>query len=130
MSLYLHGIGTAVPPHSIAQADAALAAQSFSLPSRAEQLLAARMFDRCGVAQRHTVILESSTPGATMPQSFYRPAEQPGDFGPTTAERMKFYEARAGELGTTASREACSGGMGSASIPTASVLRGSIPTIR
>jgi predicted naringenin-chalcone synthase len=106
MSLYLHGIGTAVPPHAIAQSDAASAAQSFSLPSRAEQLLAARMFDRCGVGRRHSVILESSTPGSPMPQSFYQPAEQPGDFGPTTGERMKFYEARAGELGTASAREA------------------------
>ena len=106
MSFYFHGIGTALPPRSIKQLDAARLAQSFRQLAPSSQQLAHRLFERCGVENRHSVILENLSGAVTDLQSFYLPAQNELDFGPTTAERMRFYEAAAASLALPAAQRA------------------------
>ena len=60
MPMLIAGIGTALPPHRIAQSDAAEIAQQFSCETPAQQRLFKGMYRRAGVETRHSVVLERS----------------------------------------------------------------------
>ncbi len=64
------------------------------------------LYRRSGVRTRHSVVLESSDPAATVRQTFYPPARDEADGGPTTSERMLRYEVHAGPLAVSAARRA------------------------
>lgn len=106
MSLHIHGIGTAVPQHFIAQSDAANSARTYCATSRAQQQVLTRLYQRSGVQTRYSVILAGSTNGVPAQQSFYVPAANDADPGPTTAERMRLYEESAADLGLSATVDA------------------------
>jgi prepilin-type processing-associated H-X9-DG protein len=106
MSLHLHGIGTAVPRHFIEQGDAAVVARTVCAPSRAQQQVLARLYQRSGVRTRHSVVLQGSTNGVPARQAFYIPATESDDPGPSTAERMQIYEESAEVLGASAAAAA------------------------
>lgn len=105
MSLYLHAIGTALPPESIGQVDAARLAESFCEATTNRQQMLQKLYRHSGVRERHSVILE---PGdAAIPEhSFYPPAKSDTDVGPTTGDRMEQYEQHAAPLAIAASRAA------------------------
>lgn len=106
MSIYLCAIGTAVPPHSIEQSDAASeTVRLFCRSARGQQVLS-KVFQRSGVRNRYSVVLQTSTNGEPARQSFYRQAEDDGDRGPTTADRMSAYECAAAGLALSAADEA------------------------
>jgi predicted naringenin-chalcone synthase len=65
-----------------------------------------RIYQRCGVRTRHSVVLDSSTNCKPAEQAFYFPAATDHDSGPTTAERMRRYEASASSLALSAASEA------------------------
>jgi predicted naringenin-chalcone synthase len=109
MSFYFHGIGTALPPRSLTQSSSARLAQSFRHAGSPENPLAARMFERCGVENRHMVVLPENAGPEDEGQTFYRPAEAHDDFGPTTGERMQFYESAAAGLALPAAQRAMHG---------------------
>jgi len=94
------GIGTAVPPHRIAQADAAEIAMQFSCETPAQERLFKGMYRRAGVETRHSVVLEASDGDLGARQSFYAHAN------PTTRDRMRKYGEQAGALAVSAGREA------------------------
>lgn len=98
MSMLLEAIGIAVPPHFIAQADAAGVAHELFASSCQHPQVLAKLYQRSGVRTRHSVVLRDSTNGEPARQSFYRPVTDSGDFGPTTAERMRVYEDSASQL--------------------------------
>lgn len=100
MATRLVGIGTAVPSHRIAQADAAEIAQGFSCSTPAEERLSQALYRRAGVEGRHSVILDSSTGPLETRQAFY------GSTSPTTRARMQKYEAAAGALARSAASSA------------------------
>lgn len=106
MSLHVLGVGTAVPPHHITQADAARIAADFCGQQKERQRLLSILYRRSGVRTRHSVVLESSDPAATVRQTFYPPARHEADGGPTTSERMLRYEVHAGPLAVSAARRA------------------------
>lgn len=64
------------------------------------------LFRRSGVQTRHSALLQQS--GAPMKecQSFYPPRSAAVPHGPTTAERMAFYERNAGDLAISAATQA------------------------
>ncbi|HEV3344741.1 MAG TPA: type III polyketide synthase [Pirellulales bacterium] len=106
MSLLLHAIGTAVPRHFITQEDAAGVAQTICVSSPGQGQAVNRIYQRCGVRTRHSIVLEGSTNGKPAEQAFYVPAKSDCDSGPTTAARMRLYEESAGGLALSAASEA------------------------
>ncbi len=85
MTMSIAGIGTAVPPHRIAQADAAEIATQFSCETPAQERLFKGMYRRAGVDTRHSVVLEATQGDLGARQSFYTHAN------PTTRDRMRKY---------------------------------------
>jgi predicted naringenin-chalcone synthase len=101
---FISSIGTAVPRHRMAQSDAAAMAVSLTgIAGRRERSLAA-LYRRSGVAQRHSVILTSSTNGVPAEQEFFRPAIATRERGPSTARRMRAYERLSTPLALRAAR--------------------------
>jgi predicted naringenin-chalcone synthase len=98
--MLIAGIGTAVPPHLIAQADAAEIAQQFSCETAAQERLFQSLYRRAGVETRHSVVLHASTGELDDRQSFY------GRDNPTTRDRMRKYEQEAGALAVAAAQKA------------------------
>lgn len=113
MSFELLGIGTTTPRHSIEQAEAAQHAAAFSCSDEStdqQRRLLPILYRRAGVKRRHSVVLENSSSGETVRQSFYPPATSENDLGPTTSERMSAYEAHAATLASDAVRRALQSG--------------------
>lgn len=106
MTLLLAGMGTALPPHRISQADAAAQAQNMCGMGVEQQRLIPPLYRRAGVQSRHSVILDSSTSETPATQLFYPASLGPDDPGPTTGQRMEQYELSAGPLAIRAARAA------------------------
>jgi predicted naringenin-chalcone synthase len=100
MPMIIAGIGTALPPHRIAQADASEIAQQFSCETPAQQRLFHTLYRRAGVETRHSIVLHASDGDLAGRQSFFGAVE------PTTLDRMRKYQEHAGELAVAASRRA------------------------
>jgi predicted naringenin-chalcone synthase len=100
MTMSIAGIGTAVPHHGIAQADAAEIAMQYSCETPAQERLFKSMYRRAGVDTRHSVVLETSDGSLSARQSFYTRAN------PTTRDRMRQYEDHAGALAVSAAHQA------------------------
>jgi predicted naringenin-chalcone synthase len=100
MPMLIAGIGTAVPPHRIAQADAAELARPYACTSAAQERLFQGLYRWSGVETRHSVVLEASDGDLSARQSFF------GAANPTTLDRMQKYEEGAGALALAASRAA------------------------
>jgi predicted naringenin-chalcone synthase len=116
MSLVILGIGTATPPRSIAQADAAALALAFANAEPGRERTLAAIYRQTRINSRSSVLLED--PGdAAFAQSFFPPATHGDDCGPTTAERMARYALEAGPLAVAAARTA----LANAGTPAASV---------
>ncbi len=90
------GMATAVPEHSITQADAAIVAQQLQISERWGKALPA-LYRKSGVQRRGSVLLGPEL-GDGERQTFYRPATSDKPFGPTTAERMQVFSKRAGPI--------------------------------
>lgn len=106
MSLYLRGIGTALPEHSIDQKDAAEKAKALCTSDADQQRLVPVLYRRAGVRTRHSVVLTKSTGVDTASQQFFTPAKDEHDRGPGTAARMLQYEAAAADLACRAGEAA------------------------
>jgi predicted naringenin-chalcone synthase len=100
MAVMIGGIATAVPPHRIAQSDAAEIARPYACTTAAQERLFIEIYRRSGVEARHSVVLHRSEGDLAGRQSFYsRP-------GPTTRARMEEYEQHAGALAVVAAGRA------------------------
>jgi predicted naringenin-chalcone synthase len=60
------------------------------------------LYRRAGVQKRHSALITSSTNGSPAAQSFFQPATNLQDRGPTTGDRMRRYENYAMELAARA----------------------------
>jgi predicted naringenin-chalcone synthase len=100
MSMIIAGIGTAVPPHRISQADAAEIAKQYSCQTAAQERLFLTLYRRAEVEARNSVVLRASEGPLESRQSFYTST------APTTLERMRQYEAAAGFLAVAAGQAA------------------------
>jgi predicted naringenin-chalcone synthase len=106
MKFSIRGLGTATPPHSVAQADAVQAAQTFCCSSDQQRQWLKLVYLRSGIERRHSVLLENGDPGIAGRQSFYPSQRDPDDRGPTTAQRMQRYEHEAPVLARQAAARA------------------------
>ncbi|MBI1310720.1 type III polyketide synthase [bacterium] len=106
MTLLIRGLGTAVPAHFISQVEAAAMAAQFCCETDQQTRLLSTLYRRTGVRTRHSVVLEDSTNGTPASQSYYAPAINTQDPGPTTSSRMLSYESAAGALVIAAARRA------------------------
>jgi predicted naringenin-chalcone synthase len=107
MNAVIRGLGTAVPPKSIAQGVAAehaaercLLNEQRGAGEKGRRRLAA-LYRRAGIRTRHVAALDVEN-GAPL----YPPRRDRLDRGPTTGERMDHYDALAFPLALEASREA------------------------
>jgi predicted naringenin-chalcone synthase len=100
MSMITAGIGTALPRHRIAQADAAEIAKEYSCETAAQERLFRTLYRRAGVEGRNCVVLRASEGPLESRQSFYTATP------PSTLERMRKYEQEAGSLAAAACRTA------------------------
>jgi predicted naringenin-chalcone synthase len=100
MPVMIAGIGTAVPPRRIVQAEAAEMARQYSCETPDHQRVFNAVYWGTGVETRHSVLLESSDGDIGPRQSFY------GDASPTTRDRMQKYEEQAAALAVASAGKA------------------------
>jgi predicted naringenin-chalcone synthase len=100
MPVLIAGIGTAVPHHRIAQADAAAIARQHSCETSDHERVFNAVYWGTGVETRHSVILHASNGDTALRQSFY------GDGSPSTRDRMRKFEEEAAGLAVAAARGA------------------------
>ena len=105
MSLVLLGIGTALPKNLIAQTDAAEIAKTFCFGGEEQVRLLPTLYRRTLVQKRGSVLLDEAN-GSGPKQSFFPPAADRSDLGPTTRQRMERYVQEAGPLALEAARRA------------------------
>jgi len=98
--MWIRGMGCAFPEHSIAQPDAAgQVSRMLPFPEEKRRRLEA-IYRRTGVRRRHSVLLR---PDGTF--DLYEPTDDPAGRGPTTQQRMAWYEREAGPLASRAAAE-------------------------
>ncbi len=104
MSLTIHGLGTALPPHRLSQGDAATVAARVALPeplpSPSKRRLLETLHRRSGVATRHIVLEDLMATNVGQEQSFF------GTTSPGTGARMRRYSQEAPPLALRAVRAA------------------------
>jgi predicted naringenin-chalcone synthase len=103
VSLVLEGFGTALPDHRFTQVELAELHAGFCKLDEERGRTLAALYRRSGVKTRGSVVLEDADGALAARQSFYPPARDADDRGPTTAHRMKAYAQAAPRLATTAS---------------------------
>ncbi len=112
MSFVLAGIGTALPEHRLERQDAVELHTTFCRIDETRARTLRALYRRSGIVTRHSVLLHQSGGSVADRQSFYAPAVDEDDRGPTTEQRMAIYEERAPALAAEAARRA----LGEASI--------------
>jgi predicted naringenin-chalcone synthase len=105
MRFLIEGIGTALPPHHIAQEDAIEIARAVSCRTDAQARALSKIYHRARVRQRASVLLggANDVDGA---REFLMPSSPERDQGPSTADRMERYRTAAPPLAAEASRNA------------------------
>ncbi len=106
MKLHLSGLGTAVPPRVLKQADAAEVSGAFCAADARQARALRILYRRSGVESRNTVVVRADQGTLQERVPFYPPADGPEDRGPTTGQRMEWYETEAPPLAAEAARRA------------------------
>lgn len=111
MSLTICGIGTALPPHTMTQDEAAELARRVNLPADTQAAVLRALYRRAGVKMRYTVVphetvLEWNRVAAELVSSPGCVAEHVVTRGATTQERMQIYAREAPQLALQAASNA------------------------
>ncbi len=106
VKLRLSGLGTAVPPRVLKQCEAAEASRAFCAADARQTRALSMLYGRSGVETRNTVVVRADEGTLQERVPFYPAAIGPDDRGPTTGQRMAWYEAEAPPLAETAARRA------------------------
>ncbi len=101
MNPTLLGLGTALPPHRMSQADALVMTQEIACSDERQRRLASMLFRKSGVELRH-----SAVPHPLAYDYARRESEASVRHGPTTGERMQLYAAHAPPLAQQAAQRA------------------------
>ena len=104
--LRLSGMGTAVPPGVLKQGEAAEASRAFCAADARQARMLSMLYGRSGVETRNTVVVRADQGTLQDRVPFYPAASGPDDRGPTTGQRMAWYETEAPPLAETAARRA------------------------
>jgi len=102
MNIRILGVGTAVPDGSVTQQDAARLALATCRHDAQMAATLSALYEHTTIRTRHSVVVDSSSNGHPATQSFFPVATDPSDRGPTTAPRMRRYEAEAADLAARA----------------------------
>jgi predicted naringenin-chalcone synthase len=106
MSLRVEGVGTAVPCGYVTQEDAArLAVEGCDRGYHCAATVSS-IYQGTQVRKRHSVLITSSSNGEPATQNFFPTAVSVEDRGPSTAARMRRYEADALDLAADAASQA------------------------
>lgn len=101
----LLGLGVAIPAHFASQRQTLALGLAATLEDAAQASLISGLYGRAGVERRGSVLLKSETAqGEALDQAFF-PSEEGGAW-PTTAARMRAFEASAAPLALHAARRA------------------------
>ncbi len=110
MNLSIAGIGTAVPPHSISQAQAAQVAKVVCCRSDEQAAILPALYRHTGVESRHMVFADNAVAdvleGTSHSGCNFLPAGAADGLGPSTALRMARYVAEAAPLARQAAEKA------------------------
>ena len=111
MSLAILGIGTALPPFSMTQEQAAELARLVNMPADSQAAVLRALYRRAGVKMRYTAVphetvLEWNRAAAELVASPGGVTEHVVTRGATTFERMQIYAREAPKLAVLAAREA------------------------
>jgi len=106
VKLHLSGLGTAVPPGILEQSEAAEWSPVFCAADARRARVLGMLYRRSGVETRNTVVLKADQGTLQERVPFYPVASGPEDRGPTTGQRMAWYEAEAPPLAEAAARRA------------------------
>ncbi len=102
MSLVIHGIGTAVPPHTVTPDDGLRLARYLAGPDVRASTWLIPVYANSGIDRRHQVIggqaMRDVFEGTNLSQSPFLPCAANEGVGPTTGERMRTYADEAGPL--------------------------------
>ena len=106
MSLAILGMGTAVPPTTIDQMDAADIATNLCCRTPEHRTWLPLMYQQTGIRTRHmlfsTAVVRDLKTGSRDSDSCFLPSGSDDDAGPTTGERMELYRQVAAALATQA----------------------------
>lgn len=106
MSLIVHGLGTAVPPGTVTQPEALLAAKALAGPGVREASWLPAVYSHSGIRTRHQVLgrplVEDLLAGSRESESPFLPGDGDDHPGPTTGERMRVYAEEAPVLAVRA----------------------------
>ena len=100
------GIGTAVPRHEISQTLAGEASAAYCCDKPDQARLIEGLYRFSGVETRRLVILNRSDGTLAERQEFYTARTPESPAGPTTGERLEFFERAAGPLAVEAATKA------------------------
>lgn len=106
MTVVIAGIGTALPTHEIDQRLASEASVAYCCDEPGQARSVNALYRMSGVETRRLVILNQSAGTVAERQNFYLPRTSESPHGPTTAERLEFFERASGSLALEASQKA------------------------
>jgi predicted naringenin-chalcone synthase len=110
MSFAIRGIGTALPPNAIDQAEAAEVARIVCALDDEKAAVLPALYRQTGIARRHMVfrhdIVRDVLQGTNTSRSVFLPNGHKEDRGPTTAQRMQRYAEEAPPLALEAAGRA------------------------
>jgi predicted naringenin-chalcone synthase len=110
MNLAIAGIGTAVPPHSISQVQAAEVAKLVCCRNEDEAAILPALYRHTGIESRHMVFADDAVAdvldGTSHSGCEFLPAGTGDGLGPRTGLRMTRYIAEAAPLALQAARQA------------------------
>ncbi len=95
----IHGLGLAIPQRSMSQELAAEHSVEMWGDIHERGGVVRALYRRSGVKQRHSVLIDMLDDPDLFQQSFYEPARDTSDRGPSTQSRMDRYELEALPLG-------------------------------
>src|SRR5438067_2014947 len=110
MSFAIRGLGTALPPDRITQAESAEVAMVACCHDAEQSALLPIIYRQSGIQTRHMVlqhdVVHDFLNGTSLTQSEFLPSGRPEDRGPTTRQRMQRYAQEAPVLALRAAEQA------------------------
>src|SRR5689334_6275864 len=106
MSMSIRSIGLAVPPHNMTQEQAAELARDVICRTEQQERVLTALYRRAGVKERHSVLPYRIARNWLPDSPTGKQEDRPTTFGPSTAERMRYYAEHAPPLVKQAASEA------------------------
>jgi predicted naringenin-chalcone synthase len=110
MSFAILGLGVAVPPHAISQAEAAEVALKVCRLDMDQAAVVPVLYRQTGIHRRYMIfgpdVVRDVREGTTASGSVFLPSNRDDDHGPTTGQRMRQYAVEAPRLALAAAARA------------------------